>query len=137
MLSNLAYEGGEYVYSFYLVVLALFVLAYDAPRLISLLTLERPTAPNRFKLSLNDRQRKLRLAFKGAFIVFVAAYGLAVYNSSIARYPSTPGLSSAEGLYNVEQFVINQDTVPYSATDSKRWKDVVFEKMEHTEHTFQ
>ncbi len=57
-MSNLAYEGGEYVYSFYLIVLALFVLAYDAQRIYNLISLERPTAPNTFKpeFSVDIRQ---------------------------------------------------------------------------------
>ena len=70
-MSNLAYEGGEYVYSFLLTTYALFLFGYDAVRLFRLVSLEQPAAPNRFKPVLTEAwQRYGRLALKGAFIVF-------------------------------------------------------------------
>ena len=44
--SNLAYEGGEYVYSFFLVTLALFILFFDLKRLADLVWFEKPALPN-------------------------------------------------------------------------------------------
>ncbi|SDG21043.1 hypothetical protein SAMN04487996_11676 [Dyadobacter soli] len=131
--SNLAYEGGEYVYSFYLIVLALFLFAFDASRLFRLLTLEKPTVPNLVKPDFRDTRLKYgRIALKAAFILFfVVVYGsktYAGYHSNAYQYPSKPGLAQAAGLYNVEQFVLNGDTLAYSPLDSVRWKDVVFEK---------
>lgn len=131
--SNLAYEGGEYVYSSYLIVLALFLFTFDANRLYRLLTLEKPTVPNLIKPDLSDSRLKFgRIALKAAFVLFfVVVYGsktYAGYQSNPYQYPSKPGLAHAAGLYNVEQFVINGDTLAYSPLDSVRWKDVVFEK---------
>lgn len=131
--SNLAYEGGEYIYSFYLIVLALFLFAFDANRLYRLLTLEKPTAPNLVKPDFRDTRIKYgRIALKTAFILFfVLIYGsktYAGYHKGPYQYPTKPGLADAAGLYNVEQFVLNGDTLAYSALDSVRWKDVVFEK---------
>ncbi|GGM89676.1 hypothetical protein GCM10010967_23150 [Dyadobacter beijingensis] len=131
--SNLAYEGGEYVYSFYLIVLALFLFAFDANRLYRLLALEKPTVPNLFKPDLgNSKLRFGRVALKAAFILFfVVVYGsktYAGYHSGPYHYPTKPGIAGAAGLYNVEQFIVNGDTLAYSALDSVRWKDVVFEK---------
>jgi hypothetical protein len=131
VLSNLAYEGGESVYSFYLVTLAGFILAFDIPRLIRLLTLERPTLPNRFKPVFIGWQRNTRLALKSAFILFfVFFYGIKVYDGyheGLNKFPQAAGLADAAGLYDVAVFKINADTLSYSATDSRRWKDVVFE----------
>lgn len=131
--SNLAYEGGEAIYSFYLIVLALFLFAFDANRLYRLLTLEKPTVPNLVKPDFQDaRIRYGRIALKTAFILFfVLIYGsktYAGYHQNPYHYPSRPGIAGAAGLYNVEQFVLNGDTLAYSALDTVRWKDVVFEK---------
>lgn len=131
--SNLAYEGGEYVYSFYLIVLALFLFAFDANRLYRLLTLEKPTVPNLVKPDLHDSRLKYgRIALKATFILFfVVVYGsktYAGYHSNSYQYPAKSGLSNAAGVYNVEQFIVNGDTLAYSPLDSVRWKDVVFEK---------
>jgi uncharacterized membrane protein len=131
--SNLAYEGGEHIYSFYLIVLALFLFVFDANRLNNLLTLEKPTFPNRFKPKFSAKNLRYgRIALKSAFVLFfVLIYGYktyAGYHHYPYQYPAKPGLSQAAGLYNVEQFVINSDTLGYSALDPFRWKDVVFEE---------
>lgn len=75
-LSNLAYGGGEVVYSLYLLQFGLFLLWYDAPRLFQLLSLEKPTLPNTFKMTYpNNWQPKFRLVLKGVFIVFLFYMG--------------------------------------------------------------
>jgi hypothetical protein len=131
-LSNLAYEGGEYVYSFYLITLGLLVLWYDLARLNRLLTLELPTRPNRFRLMLPARWRTSQRVAKAAFILlFVGLYGVkayAAYQRGTYHYPTTPGLPGAAGLYNVREFRLAGRVHPYSATDPERWQDVVFEK---------
>jgi hypothetical protein len=44
------------------------------------------------------------------------------------QFPKTKGLPGLSGLYNVSEFKVNQQSVPYSPTNSARWQDVVFEK---------
>jgi len=132
-LSDLAYEGGEYVYSFYLITLGLLVLWYDLRRLNNLLTLEQPTQPNRFRLVLPAGwPRTAKLALKVGFVVlFVGIYGAktyAAYHAGPYHYPAAAGLPNAAGLYNVREFRLNGQVHPYSATDPVRWQDVVFEK---------
>jgi len=131
-LSNLAYEGGEYVYSGYLIALGLLVLWYDLARLHRLLTLELPTRPNRFRLVLPAKWRASQRVAKAAFILlFVGLYGVkayAAYEHGTYHYPTTPGLPRAAGLYNVREFRLAGQVHPYSATDPDRWQDVVFEK---------
>lgn len=132
-MSNLAYEGGEYEYSLYLVTIALFLFAYDAKRLFTLLTLEQPTLPNRFQPQLAQWQKTARLVLKSVFVfLFVFVYGYktyAVYRSEGSyHFPKTPGLAGASGLYQVKEFRINNTVLPYSPTDPRRWQDVVFEK---------
>lgn len=132
-LSNLAYEGGEAIYSLLLTTMALFLFAFDFNRLVSLLSLQKVTQPNKFKPSFADGwQKNGRLVLKGLFVVlFVGTYGIKAYNgykNNPHNVPVTQGLKNAAGLYNVKQFIINGDTLPYSLTNQVRWKDVVFEK---------
>ena len=128
LMSNLAYEGGEYVYSAYLISLAGFVLSYDACRLTSFLVLRKPTAPNTFK----PGRQTTRLALKSlAFAVFIVLYGFTArygYHHDPYQIPTGKGLTAAAGVYNVALFRIGHDTIPYSPTDTLRWKNVVFEK---------
>ncbi|WP_232066356.1 DoxX family protein [Hymenobacter sp. BT18] len=132
-LSNLAYEGGEYVYSFYLIALGLLVLWYDARRVNDLLTLERPATPNRFRLRLPETwQRTTRQGLKWGFVLlFVGVYGTktyAAYQRGSYHYPAATGLANVAGLYNVREFRLAGQVRPYSATDPERWQDVVLEK---------
>jgi hypothetical protein len=132
-MSNLAYEGGEAVYSLYLISLALFVLSYDVPRLADLLIFQRPASPNKYHVVFTSKgQRYSRLALKTVFIFFfVVLYGFKTrsgYHADPYLHPATQGLPGAAGIYNVSLFVVGKDTVAYSKTDSIRWQDVVFEK---------
>ena len=131
-ISNLAYDGGEYVYSFYLISFALFVLSFDAVRIFTLISLNRPAQPNHFTLRLQGKMKIARLVSKGLIIfVFVFLYGIMAYSgfqNDPYQFPQKPGLANASGLYNVREFRINGKTLPYSLTDSIRWRDVVFEK---------
>ncbi|WP_407429661.1 DoxX family protein [Arcticibacter sp.] len=131
-LANLAYEGGEYVYAFYLIAIALFLLAYDAIRLYTLFGLEKPTLPTIFKPHFQGNQKSIRLALKSAFVViFLLVYGFATqkgFETDAYQYPKTAGLPDASGIYEVAEFRLNDSIIPYSAVDSLRWKDVVFEE---------
>lgn len=131
-MSNLGYEGGEYVYSFYLIVLALFTLAYDAQRLANLFIWQRPANPNRFKIAFTGKEKYIRWALKGLVIFFfVVLYAFKTgygYKHDPYQIPLSKGLPGTSGIYDVSLFIINHDTIPYSQTDSARWQDVVFEK---------
>ncbi|MEN0052212.1 MAG: DoxX family protein [Mucilaginibacter sp.] len=131
-MSNLAYEGGEAPYSLYLIILALFLLTFDAIRLFVLVGLERPVQPNRFKIMFSGKWQRSRLVLKTLFIFFfVVLYGYktwSAYHHDVYQYPQTSGLKDAAGLYDVSEFKRNSSALPYSATDTNRWKNVVFEK---------
>ena len=131
-VANGFYDIGEHVLSTYLVLLASFLFAYDIPKLWNMLFNERFTRANKLvPVFSDDTLRKLRLGFRSAFIAFVVLFGVktyANYTSDPYKIPKTPGLSNAYGLYDVKEFVINKDTIPYSKTDPDRWQDVVFEK---------
>lgn len=131
-MSNLAYGGGEHLYSLALVSFALFILSFDAIRIYQLISLEQPTAPNQFKPLLTKKQNTARLVLKSLVIFFfVFLYGFKTYSGYYHdpyQFPQAKGIKRASGIYNVSEFRINQKVLPYSATDAVRWKDVVFEK---------
>jgi hypothetical protein len=131
-ISNLAYEGGEYVYATYLIIFALFVIWFDAQRIYNLVSLERPTDPNRFKPHFVGKTKSLRLALKSLIIFFfVFFYGFKTYSGfhhDPYQFPHAKGLPKAAGIYNVSEFRINGHELPYATVNPLRWKDVVFEK---------
>jgi len=130
VLANFAYQLGDHVYSVYLLILAIFIVAYDVPRLYNLLVKERFAKADTFK-PLTSLRPAVRYGIKIAlllFIVFYASLTYASYSKSKWPYADVPGLPGAYGVYNVREFKINNTELPYSATDTTRWQDVVFEK---------
>ena len=131
-MSNLAYEGGDVVYSFYLVILALFIVAYYAEQIINLLILAKPVAPVVVPVQWSGRAKKLRLGLKSIVVlVFVVFYGIGVYRSAVRgnyHFSTSPGLKGLAGLYTVNSFSVDGRVLPASLIDTIRWQDVVFEK---------
>lgn len=129
---NFAYQLGEHVYSAYLLSIALFLLAYDTPRLFHLLVNRRLALANRYQPDIWDQRfKRSRFALRASFLLFILLYGYRTYAGFYYDgypYPRTTGLSDAYGYYNVKEFRLNNRLLPYSLTDSLRWQDVVFEK---------
>lgn len=126
------YDIGELVTSAFIVLLAAFLFVNDIPRLYNLLVNELPARANRLVPDFHrPTLRKTRLVLRSAFLFFVLLFAYKSYDSFAHdpyKVPKTPGLANAYGVYNVKQFVINSDTIPYSKTDPTRWQDVIFEK---------
>jgi len=133
VMSNLAYEGGEGIYSAILVVLALAIVTYDLPRLYNLVALRKPTAPATVKPACAKVWHSTTATGLKVFAVlfFVVLYGFKTYaahKNGGYHYPKAGGLIGAAGLYNVNEFKLKGEDHPYSDTDSARWQNVVFEK---------
>ncbi|RDC64246.1 DoxX family protein [Adhaeribacter pallidiroseus] len=129
---NGLYDVGEQVLSTFIVLLAAFLLANDVPRLYRLLIEEGPTYANKIIPDFSDKVlRNFRLGLRSAFLVFVALFAYKTFSNYVTdpyKIPRTPGLKNAYGYYRVQEFILNQDTIPYSRTDPNRWQDVIFEK---------
>lgn len=130
---NYAYDGGVHVYAFYFVLLGSFVIAADVPRLYNLLILERYTVPHFYYPDYSKPAYKYsRIALKGlAILIF---FGVLTYTEVINfkydpyKQPASAGLKTLRGNYNVTEFKINGQEIPYSPLDSVRWKEATFEK---------
>ena len=131
-VANGFYDIGEQVLSSFIVLMAAFLFVNDIPRLYHLLVKEKATRANKFIPDFSQGAvRKLRLGLKYGFLVFVLVFGYKVfdnYSNDPYKIPHNPGLHNAYGFYNVRQFILNKDTLPYSKTDPQRWQDVIFEK---------
>ena len=130
VMINLAYDVPVKLFASHLLVSCLFLLALDSKRLISFLILNRPAGPTKAYDSILVRpwQRWGAIAVK-VFILWQILY--MPLKSSWTRYqmskqPPVPGPFAA-GVYDVRQFVVNNDTVPLTSTDSLRWRDVIID----------
>ncbi|WP_254411931.1 DoxX family protein [Dyadobacter diqingensis] len=130
-ITNLAYEGNESAYALYLLILASFLLCYDAPRILTLLTSSVRVQPGLLRLNLTKNWQKYsRFFLKSVFIFFfIFFYGLKITVARVGyQYPNSAGLAALTGFYDVKEFRVNGYKHPYSLTDTIRWNNVVFEK---------
>lgn len=131
-VANGFYEIGEQVFSSYLVLLAAFLFVIDVPRLWNLLVDEKYTYANKLTPDFSHTTlNTIRKTARYGFVFFTILYAFKTYDSwanDPYKIPKSPGLKNAYGYYNVKEFIRNNDTIPYSKTDERRWQDVVFEK---------
>lgn len=130
-VANGFYDIGEPVLSTFIVLLSAFLFVYDVPRLYDLLIKEVPARANKFVYRFSGKQRSLRYFGRAAFILFTVLFAWKTYDNYVHepyKLPKTRGLDKAYGFYQVKEFVLNNDTIPYSKTDSSRWQDVIFER---------
>lgn len=130
VMINIGYDVPVKLFSSHLLVMSLFLVALDAPRLLAFfvhnqgaprtLAWEPPfTAP---------WQRYARWAAKGAFIIVALVMplnrGWTGYKAQRIVAPATPFVA---GLYEVRTFVRGRDTVRHTASDTIRWRDVAID----------
>lgn len=133
-LADLAYEGGDFLVSTYIVLLSLPVFVYDLGRLGRLIYHKAFTQPAAWHLEWNhSRWKKVRVVGKISFAVFFFfVVGFKSYSAFRQQqnlfYPQHKGLEGIVGKYWVKDFVLNGDTIAPSPFENGRWKDVVFER---------
>lgn len=131
VIVNYVYEIGEQVYSSFLLLLAVVIFSYDWPRFYQLLIKKAATIPDGFWPVYGRRLAGIRPYLQVLFLLLIAVFSVQAYLSwknSDYPFPDDKGLEGAAGVYNVKDFVWKGDTIPYSLSDTLRWKDVVFEK---------
>jgi hypothetical protein len=132
VLANFAYQIGEHVYATLLLLIAVVLLAHDAARLFNLLVLRRRAKADQYEPPITaPRLISTRLLLKSALVLFLAVYGIETgvsYSRNQWPYPESASIPNAAGLYNVSEFSVNGNTLPYSLIDPVRWQNVVFEK---------
>lgn len=129
---NFAYDGGVHVYSSYFVLLSSFLLVHYIPQLYNLLILERPTLPVVYYPSFSKPWQQftrfgLKTAVIGVFLVLFFYLQLVNFLYDPYKQPATKGIAELRGYYNVTEFKLNGQELPYSPTDSVRWSEATFE----------
>ena len=125
---NMSYDVAVKLLSFHLLLIALFLLAPDVPRLIGFFLTNRSTPPGTLPSLLRTaRANRIALAIQLAFGLYLAAMNL---NSAHLRWYQAGGGSPKPelyGIWNVDNMTVDGQLHPPLLTDGQRWRRVLFE----------
>lgn len=131
MVMNLSYDIPVKIFSMRLELFSLFLLAHEKDRLLSFFIKNKAAEPGHlYNVTFTKKWMRIsRIVLKLVFIGVMIVYGT---YQTYDRYkqvntPPKPG-PIAIGMYDVETFVLNNDTIPPLLTDTFRWQDIIFEK---------
>ena len=126
VMLDFCYHWPEKLDSTHLLLMAVFLLVPDLGRLANCLVLNRTVFPARIvQPSDSKRLRMAKSAAKAIIILYMVAMSIILSRNleKLMMHPKAP----LYGIYEVEEFNRNGQTVPPLATDSTRWKTAVFE----------
>jgi hypothetical protein len=132
-IANHAYDAGVAVPAAYFAIIGIFVVWYDLPKIWNLLVKERDILPYRYNPVFSQPWQKrlasgVKWTFNFLFVPVAAAlWGYGFFFGNNYNIPSTPGLADAKGYYNVTEFRLNGQVLPYTPQDSIRWQDATLE----------
>jgi hypothetical protein len=133
---NMTYDVPVKLLSFHLILMALFLLAPDLPRLANLFFLNRPAGPSTEPQLFGTRRAdRIALAVQillGIWLVALGAYGgWDAWHTFGGGRPKSP----LYGIWNVEQLWIDGQPRSPLLTDYDRWRRVIFDTPDRS--TFQ
>jgi len=132
VMLNLTYDVPVKIFSLNLLVASVFLVWQERSRLFGFFLQNKTVFPSTLyeKYFSKKWQRISRIVLKAVFIVMSFGFGTYNYydyyiefhsNNSRILEPIQPGM------YHVELFVKNGDTIPESLADTLRWRDVIFD----------
>lgn len=130
VMINLGYDVPVKLFASHLLLACVFLLALDAPRLISFLALNHAAGPTSLYEPpyTSQRFRYARIAAKAVLIYLIL---VAPFYSGWQGYKARARVARAvplpAGVYEVRRFVVNGDTIPYTFGDTIRWRDVIID----------
>lgn len=131
MMLNLAYDIPVKLYSIQITLLCVFLLVNEWDRVFCFFILNRqaPACTIYYYPFTKKWMKVSRIILKTVFIII--ATGLQFYNTNnYYKQVFAPNEKQPvkQGVYTVETFVVNKDTIPVSMADTVRWQDVIFDK---------
>jgi len=130
VMLNLSYDVPVKLYSAHLLLMALIIMAPDSKRLLKFFLLNETVPPEPAK-PLYNTQKKKWIYFAGKSLILIYLVGQTVINNldqkrSVDEYfASAAAVSPIDGQYEVDTFVLNNDTLPPIQDDTRRWKGMM------------
>jgi hypothetical protein len=128
---NFGYNISVKLYSLHLILMCLYLLSNDLKRFTYFFILDRPIAQKSLLRFVPSKTgRVLKLGLKVVYFLDILYFTVVLYGAftkskaeDVAEIKPIP-----YGLYEVNTFIKNGDTLPVLANDSMVWKDIIFER---------
>jgi hypothetical protein len=125
---NMTYDVPVKLFSFHLVLLSLFLILPDWPRLRNFFLLNRTVAPAPDRMTRSQRRSQVLLGLQLLFALYVTlsmAYGAKQGWFEFGGGAPKPPLY---GIWNVDQMQIGDEPRPPLVTDDRRWRRVILDR---------
>jgi len=126
---NMSYDIPVKLYSAHLMLMGLFLLVLDGKRILNFLIFNKAVVAK--KIAPYFKKKGLRiggLVFKYVFIIFIFYSHISGAYEGQRKWGKKAPKPALYGIYEVEEFVWNNDTLPPLKTDSIRWDKLVVDK---------
>ena len=125
---NMTYDVPVKLFSFHLVLLALFLLAPDLPRLVNVFILNRAAAPSgQGQLFATRRANRIALSAQVVFALWLVGMNANAARQSWYIQGGGRPVSPLYGIWEVSQMSIDQQLRQPLLTDGSRWRRAVFD----------
>ncbi|NER13116.1 hypothetical protein GWK08_06675 [Leptobacterium flavescens] len=125
-MMNMSYDIPVKLLSFHLFAFSVLIVCTDYKRLLNVFLLNKATeARKEEKLFKKARNNKIALGVKVLFVGYILFSLISSDIESMYQYGTKAPKPALYGIYDVEEFIINKDTLPPLMTDTIRWRKVV------------
>lgn len=126
-IMNIAYDIPVKLFSLHLLIYTLVLLTFEYKRVLQFFFLNKPTtAGNLYQVNFPKKWMRItKIILK--LLIIVMTFLMPLYEGIFAGSPTANSFPIPAGIYTVEVFTKNGDTIPYNPSDSLRWNDIIFE----------
>ena len=126
VLINFCYDVPVKLFSSNLLFMALFIILSDSRRVLNFFILNKDVRAADLNIVFKKRKWRItRIVLKSLFVFYAVGYVGYIYMGNVRAYYRPYPKSPLYGIYNVETFAVNNDTIPPMAADTTRWRKVV------------
>ena len=126
---NMSYDVPVKLFSFHLVLLSIIILSKEIKGLLNFFVLNKPVPADKIEPYFSNRRYvKLGYFVKGFTILFITSIMVSNNYSNQWKYGRKAEMPSLYGIYDVETFVVNNDTIEPLLTDENRWRRFIVDK---------
>ena len=126
---NMTFDVPVKLFSFHLCIMLILLIQPDIRNIIRFFILNLPTAPPPIgDYFSNEKQKKIGFAFKGILILYVLFISIEGKLQSQKLYGKRAPAHELYGIYDIQTFIINGDTLAPLTTDERRWKQLIIDK---------